>query len=72
MLGPLLIYANSLCLELFALTEKRIKSVELTDVKCCQMDSEKFHSEQSLSGDPFKRYFEALFLFRVPLPEPSA
>lgn len=65
-LGPLLIYANSLCLELFVLTKKRIKSVEPTDVKYCQMDSEKFPSEESLSSDLFKRYFEVLFLFTVP------
>lgn len=66
MLGPLLIYANSLCLELFVLTKKRIKSVEPTDVKYCQMDSEKFPSEESLSSDLFKCYFEVLFLFTVP------
>lgn len=68
---PLLIYANSLCLELFVLTKKRIKSMEPADEKCCQMDSEKFPSEESLSSDLFKRYFEVLFLFTVLLPEPS-
>lgn len=72
MLGPLLIYANSACLELFVLTKKkRVKPVEPADVKCCQMDSENFHSEESLSSDLFKRYFEVLFLFTLPLPEPS-
>lgn len=45
--------------------------MEPADVKCCQMDSENFHFEESLSSDLFKRYFEVLFLFTLPLPEPS-
>lgn len=34
-------------------------------MKCCQMDSEKFPSEESLSSDLFKYYFEVSFLFVV-------
>lgn len=47
------------------------RSVEPTDVKCCQMDSEKFPSEESLSSDLFKYYFEVSFLFTACLSGPS-
>lgn len=44
------------CFKLFVLTGK--KSVEPTDVECCQMDSEQFLSEDSFSSDLFKYTFE--------------
>lgn len=40
-------------------------------MKCCQMDSEKFPSEERLSSDLFKYYFEVSSLFTVFLSGPS-